>query len=240
MREQNRLQANVRTNPLRIGAITASPLNDYIEKNAKDEYRGKIQRARYINQKAWQRFTGAAEAEGYSNAAMRKGVIREPVIKDLWSQIAGIEIIDSEFKRHETMSNFGASPDGVFADNPGVLVECKHFEANNMTDMMERREIKLRHRVQMIAQIACFWDWGARACEYIWANLDDEKGECITQVEDLKDGQIQSMRFEPTEAEIKQVLDEVEILDGEIAAKLLMIEKRSIPIHVDEHNNSPG
>ncbi len=230
-RQQNKLQVDVRTNPDRVGSVTASPLGSLIMKNTKKEYRNKMQRSRYVYLKAWQQLSGAAEPKGFVSTSMIKGDQREPVIKDFWSEITGQQILDVPFKLHPEIPNFGASPDGFLADNPSVLVECKHFEGNNMATMIETREIKFEHRVQMIAQIACYADRGARECEYIFANLDDKEGECITDFDDLHDHAIQSIRFKPTEEEIKSVLDEVEILVGEISEKFLILDHRSIPIN---------
>ena len=232
MRLRNKLQDNVRTNEKRIGTVTASPLGSLIMKNTKDEYKNKMVRSNYVYMKAWQRLSFAAEPQGFVSKAMWKGTEREPVIKDFWSHITGQEIIDVEFELHPIIPEFGASPDGVLADNPAVLVECKHFEGNNMATMIEKREIKFEHRVQMIAQIACFHHRGARECEYIFANLDDKNGDCITDFDDLHDHAIQSIRFKPTEEEIQSVLDEVEILVSEISAKFLLLDHRSIPINV--------
>ena len=64
------------------------------------------------------------------------------------------------------------------------------------------------------------------------ANLDDKEGECITDFDDLHDHAIQSIRFKPTEEEIQSVLDEVQILVGEISQKFLTLDHRSIPINV--------
>ena len=232
-REKNKKQANVRTNPDRIASVTASPLGDLIEKNAKDDYRNKAKRSGYINRKAWQMFTGAAEPEQYMTRPMWKGIEREPVIKDFYTKLTGVEIIDPEFRLHQDMKMFGASPDGIFADNPAVLVECKHMEASTMTDMIENRVISYRHRIQMTAQIAVFKDRGARVCEYIFANLDDEQGECITDFNLLEEGRIQSIRFEPTDDEILEVLQEVQILITAISEKAIALNNRSVPLNVN-------
>lgn len=222
-RDKNPLQTgelDPSKNPDRIGCVTASVLGKAIEKTAKGTYRNLVYRDNYALKIAYQGLSGASKSE-FLSGPMKEGIRDEPLIKDLFLASTGIKIIDIGFRVHQEIPRFGASPDGYFEEDRSILFECKTLQATAMARFIKDRAIPYEHQVQMTAQIMCYFDEGARECEYVCFNSDKNDSEQFGA------HNLQSVRFIPTEEEITNVTSEVNILVDLITQYQIQMEYRS-------------
>ena len=167
-RQRNPHQTDPSQNPDRIGAITASPsggLHAAIQTNAKGVYSLRS-RETLIDTKVSEQLTGAQE-EVYINRAMQNGITREADCKEAFEAATGRTILDVPFTLHKTIGYFGASPDGVFDDDPRVLIEIKCPLQKTYARFLRTLEIPAEYQTQMIAQVACMKHLGAKSALFI-------------------------------------------------------------------------
>jgi len=212
MRQRNPHQKDPSQNPDRIGAITASPsggLHAAIQTNSRGKYNQRS-RETIIDTKVSEQLTGGQE-EVYINRAMQNGIDREADCKEAFEAATGRTILDVPFTLHKTIGYFGASPDGVFDDDPRVLVEIKCPLQKTFTRFLRTLEIPAEYQTQMIAQVACMKHQGAKSVLFMMYHPRFTPS-------------FVTVPFKVTAKQIKELETEVTILVAEIIEARLLAE----------------
>ena len=211
-RQPNPHQTDPSKNPDRIGAITASPsggLHAAIQKNSKNGYNQRS-RESLIDTKVSEQLTGWQE-EVYISKAMQNGIDREADCKEAFEEATGRAILDVSFTLHKKIGYFGASPDGVFEDNPGELIEIKCPLQKTYARFLRTLEIPAEYQTQMIAQVACMKHRGAKQVLFIMYHPRFNPS-------------FVAVPFKVTAKQIKELESEVTILVSEIIEARLTAE----------------
>lgn len=141
----------------RLGKVTASRVADIIAKT-KTGY--STSRANYMAELVAERLTGKV-GDSYSNAAMQWGTEQEPNARAAYESMKGVLVQEVGFVSHPTITNAGASPDGVVADG---LVEIKcPFTATHL-EFLTSGKIPDKYVTQMQWQMACT---NAKWCDFV-------------------------------------------------------------------------
>ena len=106
---------------LRVGMPSASQFKNIVTSDGK---KSKTY-AKYRNQLAGERVTGFRE-EIYQNEAMRTGLEREPVARELFTMSTGIEVSEVGMCIHDS-DLFSCSPDGLISDHSGIEIKCPNM-----------------------------------------------------------------------------------------------------------------
>jgi hypothetical protein len=210
MRPDNEHQLDPTNDPARIGNFTASVIHAAIKKGRNGKYND-LGRQTLLDTKGSELDTGSIDAN-FQSLDMKFGTLNEPVAKDIYEQLTGQKILDKEAIEHPTIPFFAASPDGILANDPSVLVEIKCPKAKEHRRLIRSLEIKPEYITQMTAQIACMWHLGARECEFISYHIKYQP-------------KIHVMRFKPTAKQVKELENEVEILAKELIKDNLKVRK---------------
>ena len=211
-RQPNPYQQDPATNPDRIGAITASPsggLHAAIQTNTKGGY-NKRSRESLIDTKVSEQLTGWQE-EVYISKAMQNGIDRETECKEAFEEAAGRLIFDVPFTLHKKIGYFGASPDGVFEDDPSVLIEIKCPLQKTYARFLRTLEIPAEYQTQMIAQVSCMKHKGAKSVLFIMYHPRFNPS-------------FVAVPFKVTAKQIKELESEVTVLVAEIIESRLQAE----------------
>lgn len=149
----------------RLGKITASMVFDVCDRGAKGQTLKAYED--YKMQLALERITGNP-TESFSNAAMQWGIDTEPLAKEAYTLQTMQEVQDVGFLDHPTISNFGASPDGLLVDmfgkplNKAIEIKCPTSKTHLETLFTEK--INPRYIYQMAAQLMCL---GLKECIFL-------------------------------------------------------------------------
>lgn len=153
----------------RLGLVTGSRLADVITKKRNGEY--SVRRSQYMQELASERRTGA-RLRKYVNKYMQIGIDEEPAAISWYTVHTGEEVIHAGFVRHNSLSESGASPDGLVGDNGVIEVKCPTFENHVVQILMD--EIPGMYLPQIGWELACTErEW----CDYISFNRGYEGGE---------------------------------------------------------------
>ena len=145
----------------RCGKVTASRVADVVART-KSGYAAS--RANYMAELVCETLTGQP-AEGFTNAAMQRGIDLEPAARDAYSARSGELVEEVGFIVHPTIPLAGASPDGVVGDG---LVEIKVPNTATHIEYLLTKEPPQKYFYQMQWQMACAEkEW----CD--WASYDD-------------------------------------------------------------------
>tara|TARA_R110000824_G_C15163310_1_gene672114 strand:+ start:332 stop:1006 length:675 start_codon:yes stop_codon:yes gene_type:complete len=216
-RQRNPHQTDPSKNPDRIGAITASPsggLHAAIQKNSKGGYNQRS-RESLIDTKVSEQLTGWQE-EVYISKAMQNGIDREADCKEAFEEATGRAILDVSFTLHKKIGYFGASPDGVFEDNPGELIEIKCPLQKTYARFLRTLEIPAEYQTQMIAQVACM--------QHIPNKAQGAKSVLFIMYHPRFYPSFVAVPFKVTVKQIKELESEVTILVSEIIEARLQAE----------------
>lgn len=149
----------------RLGKITSSMVFDVCNRGAKGQTLKAYED--YKMQLALERITGNP-TESFSNAAMQWGIDTEPLAKEAYTLQTMQEVQDVGFLDHPTISNFGASPDGLLVDmfgkplNKAIEIKCPTSKTHLETLFTEK--INPRYIYQMAAQLMCL---GLKECIFL-------------------------------------------------------------------------
>jgi len=150
----------------RLGKITASRVSDVM---AKTRSGPAASRKNYMMELLCQRLTGQRE-EGYTNAAMQRGIDLEPVARSAYEIHSGLDVAESGFVLHPDYEFIGASPDGL-VDGCG-LIEIKCPNTAQHVACLRSGEPDKKYWWQMQCQMACtVRDW----CHFV--SFDDRLPE---------------------------------------------------------------
>ncbi len=189
----------------RMGKVTASRIADMM---AKTKSGWGASRANYAAQLVAERLTGVP-AETFSNAAMKWGTETEPQARAAYSFYSGLPVQEVGFVPHPTISQSGASPDGLVGDLGLVEIKCPGT-ATHIETLLEGA-IPGKYNLQMQWQLACT---GRQWCD--WVSFDPRMPESmrlfIKRVN--RDGGL----IKELEAEVNLFLSEIEITVAKLKA----------------------
>lgn len=188
---------------IRCGKVTASRVADVIAKT-KTGYGAS--RANYMAELIAERLTGEP-AERFTNAAMAWGTEKEPEARALYD-LLNAKVTEVGFVPHPTISDSGASPDGLVGDDGLVEIKCPNTSTH--IDTLLGQVVPAKYVTQMQWQMACT---GRQWCDFVsydprlpdsmrlfvqrverdQAAIDDMSGEIIAFLVDL-DGKVSALR----------------------------------------------
>jgi putative phage-type endonuclease len=142
----------------RLGKVTASRVSDLMAQT-KSGY--SASRANYMAELICERLTGQ-QAERYSNAAMQWGTDNEAGAKAAYSFMTDCAVDDVGFCLHQTINDFGASPDGLIGSDGLIEVKCPNTATHIETLLSDG--IDGKYHTQMQVQMACT---GRAWCDFV-------------------------------------------------------------------------
>ncbi len=122
----------------RAGKFTASRSKALM---AKTKSGPSASRKNLIAQLAVERITGVVE-DGYSNAAMQRGIDLEPEARDAYIFETGNAVDEVAFVTHPEMAYCGASPDGLVGEDGLVEIKCPSAMAKHMAALTDGAHAK--------------------------------------------------------------------------------------------------
>lgn len=133
----------------RLGKVTASRVADVMART-KSGY--SATRANYMAELACERLTGQP-AERFSNAAMNWGTEQEPEARAAYAFATDADLVEVGFVLHPTISNLGASPDGLVGADGLIEIKCPNTSTH--LDTLLNGAIETKYVIQMQVQMAC-------------------------------------------------------------------------------------
>lgn len=134
-----------------------------------------------------ERLTQQPQEDGYTNAAMERGVEKEPAALAAYEALTGRMAWPVGFLAHDDLMA-GCSPDGLIDNGEGVL-EIKCLKSANHLDCLNAGDIPSEYRPQLLHNL---WISGAAWCDFV--AFDDRFPEPLRLV---------CHRFEATTEELK-------------------------------------
>jgi putative phage-type endonuclease len=191
---------------MRAGKVTASRVADVIAKT-KTGYGAS--RANYAAQLVAERLTGKA-AEMYVSKEMQHGTECEPQARAAYEFDRSAEVAEVAFVTHPTISDAGASPDGLVSDDGLIEIKCPNTSTHIETLLSS--QIPDKYIVQMQWQMACTArEW----CDFV--SFDPRMPEamqlCILRV------QRDPVRIAELEDAVRRFLAEVSLTVSSLQAK---------------------
>lgn len=142
----------------RLGKVTGSRVADLMAKT-KSGY--SASRANYMAELICERLTGA-QGERFTSAAMQWGTDIEPQARAAYEFMTDNGVTETGFVLHPSISDFGASPDGLVGDIGLVEIKCPNTATHIETLISEK--IPGKYITQMQAQMACT---GREWCDFV-------------------------------------------------------------------------
>lgn len=142
----------------RLGRVTASRVAD-IMATTKSGY--SASRANYMAELICERLTGEP-AEKFSNAAMQWGTDTEPQARAAYAFMCDVEVLETGFVLHQTIPDFGASPDGFVGEDGLVEIKCPNTATH--IDTLLSEAVPSKYITQMQVQMACT---GRLWCDFV-------------------------------------------------------------------------
>lgn len=133
----------------RLGKVTASRIADVMART-KSGY--SASRTNYMMELLCQRLTGNRE-EGYTNAAMQRGIDLEPLARSAYEVFSGKAVMETGFIVHPKYSDIGASPDGLVGDDGLIEIKCPNTAQH--VACLQKGEPDSKYWWQMQCQMAC-------------------------------------------------------------------------------------
>lgn len=190
----------------RLGRVTASRVAD-IMATTKSGY--SASRANYMAELICERLTGEP-AEKFSNAAMQWGTDTEPQARAAYAFMCDVEVLETGFVLHQTISDFGASPDGFVGEDGLVEIKCPNTATH--IDTLLREAVPSKYITQMQVQMACT---GRLWCDFV--SFDPRLPS---------DLQLWVRRVQRDDDAIKNIEAETMNFLGELAAKVEALRSR--------------
>lgn len=190
----------------RLGKVTASRVSDVMART-KTGY--SASRANYMAELICERLTGQP-AERFTSAAMQWGTDTEPHAKAAYAFMRDAAIEDVGFVLHSTISDFGASPDGLVGSDGLVEIKCPNTATH--IDMLLNDGVEGKYLIQMQVQMACT---GRLWCDFV--SFDPRLPV---------DMQLFVKRIKRDEDWISEIEKEVSAFLGEIAKKMDALHNR--------------
>ena len=153
----------------RLGKVTASRVADL---TAKTKTGYSASRKNYMAELICERLTGKRE-DGFKSSAMQRGIELEPKARAVYLLETGNDVEEVGMIEHSTISNSGASPDGLVW--PDGLVEIKCPNTATHIDFLKTGKPKSEYITQMMWQMACT---GRQWCDFV--SYDDRLPEHLS------------------------------------------------------------
>jgi len=150
----------------RLGKVTASRVKDVM---AKTRSGPAASRKNYMMELLCQRLTGQRE-EGYTNAAMQRGIDLEPLARSAYEVIQGVTVEEAEFVIHPDYPDAGASPDGFVGDDGLIEIKCPNTAQHVAVIQSGSYDDKYFWQMQMQ-----MWCTGRQWCHFV--SFDDRMPE---------------------------------------------------------------
>lgn len=142
----------------RIGKLTASRCHDAVART-KSGY--STSRYKLMDELVNERLTGQRRVVPQS-AAMQWGVETEPLARQAYEQILGVDVYETGSIPHPLIEESSASPDGLVGDDGLVEIKCPNTAT--MVSTVIKGEIPENYKTQMMWQLACTRrDW----CDFV-------------------------------------------------------------------------
>ena len=142
----------------RMGKVTASRVADVVAKT-KTGYGAS--RANYAGQLIAERLTGVV-VEGFTNEAMRWGTENEPEARTAYQFATDCDVEQVGFIPHPTITESGASPDGLIGDLGMLEIKCPNTSTHIET--LRGRKVPEKYVTQIQWQLACT---GRKWCDFV-------------------------------------------------------------------------
>lgn len=142
----------------RMGKVTASRVADVVAKT-KTGYGAS--RANYAGQLIAERLTGVV-VEGFTNDAMRWGTENEPEARTAYQFATDCDVEQVGFVPHPTITESGASPDGLIGDIGMLEIKCPNTSTHIET--LRGRKVPEKYVTQIQWQLACT---GRKWCDFV-------------------------------------------------------------------------
>ena len=142
----------------RLGNATGSRIADLMAKT-KSGY--SASRANYMAELICERLTGQ-QGERFTNAAMQWGTETEPHARAAYEFLTDRAVVETGFALHPTIAGFGASPDGLVAEDGILEIKCPNTATHIETLLSEA--VPGKYMTQMQAQMACT---GRAWCDFV-------------------------------------------------------------------------
>ena len=194
--------------PRRVGAVTASEAAEGLMKtktgkfpSTRDAYALRLAKERVCGskEKKWREDDDHESDLPRKPHQVRRGLALEPVALEMAEDRLGQRIWDEQFKLHELISFFGASPDGTIRLNSRrSLVEVKAQNSNYHTKTLLRGEIQEKYQFQMLVQLAVWDDYK----EVLFLSINKENWPNEKQ-------ELAMVTFKPPRDRIKEVESDV-------------------------------
>lgn len=150
----------------RAGKVTASCLDDVMASKTTAAYQN------YMAKLICERLTGQFIPSD-TNAAMRRGTELEPLARDFYVVETGAMVEEVGFFEHSTITNSGASPDGIIGTDGLIEIKCPNTATHIKT--LESKKPSLKYMRQMQWQMACT---GRLWCDFV--SFDDRLPEHLS------------------------------------------------------------
>lgn len=177
----------------RIGNLTASRCHEAVAR-IKSGY--SASRYKLMDELVNERLTGERRVITQS-AAMQWGVETEPLARQAYEQILGVDVYETGSVPHPLIAESSASPDGLVGDDGLIEIKCPNTAT--MVGTVIKGEIPVAYQTQMMWQLACTRrDW----CDFVMYDprLPEKRNIWIK-------------RFEPSRKDIELLeLDVIEFL----------------------------
>lgn len=134
----------------RVGKLTASRMREATAKIKSGAYAAS--RANLMRELLAERYTGYT-MDHYVSTEMRWGLQQEQAAKNAYQVATGRLIFPCGFFDHPTITDFGATPDGLVGDDG--LIEIKCPKTSTFVDWLMLGDIPEDHMPQMATQLAC-------------------------------------------------------------------------------------
>jgi hypothetical protein len=134
----------------RCGKLTGSRMNDACDFNK--DGRPSKKRSDYMRDLLAERLTGYS-IRHFVTGAMEWGTMSQPDAIARYCQLKNCRILPEQFVEHNTIENFGATPDGFIGDDG--LLEVKAPTTGTFVQWVLNKTVPEEHKLQMLAQLAC-------------------------------------------------------------------------------------
>jgi putative phage-type endonuclease len=181
----------------RLGKVTASRVADVIAKT-KTGY--STSRENYMAQLVCERMTGT-QGESFSSVAMQWGTDQEPLARAAYEAVKDVLVDEVGFVIHPTISNAGASPDGLVGDDGLIEIKCPNTATH--IDTLLSDKVPSKYNTQMQWQMVCT---GRKWCDFV--SFDPRMPEGLQLFIQRVDFDAEYVKM--LEAEITEFLGELE------------------------------
>lgn len=143
----------------RLGKVTASRIADML---AETKSGWGASRTNYMVELATERLTKSPRMDSYKSADMVAGSEAEPLAREAYEFMYGVEIEKCGFFLHPTIGEAGCSPDGLVGASGLVEIKCPILATHQAT--LLGASIQRQYQLQRQWQLACT---GRQWCDYI-------------------------------------------------------------------------